>query len=144
MNLTKKNLFTKLCSLTQHQYLDDFPVRKWTFEQFFIFWISKMFQISGSTLWNEKLLIFPTPEFWFITLNSNVRQKCDANLSKERVISIHVYYYYCEPISLLIIFFWCCTKWNNNLQFEIYSIPCSFFNTPVFSIASYYIKCLLL
>ena len=26
-----------------------FPIKNWTFEQIFIIWISKMFQISGST-----------------------------------------------------------------------------------------------
>ena len=26
-----------------------FPIKNWTFEQFLIFWISKIFQISGST-----------------------------------------------------------------------------------------------
>ena len=26
-----------------------FPIKNWTFEQIFIFWISKMFQISGRT-----------------------------------------------------------------------------------------------
>ena len=116
MNLTNKNLFTN---------------------QFFIFSISKMFQIFKSitvknyTVEWKTSTIFPTPEFWFITHHFNVRQKCDANLSKERVISIHVYYYYyCEPISLLIIFFSCCTKWNNNLQFEIFSIPCSLTPRP--------------
>ena len=28
-----------------------FPIKNWMFEQFFIFWISKMFQISGRNCW---------------------------------------------------------------------------------------------
>ena len=30
-----------------------FPIKNWTFEHFFIFWISKMFQISGSNTVKE-------------------------------------------------------------------------------------------
>ena len=41
-----------------------FPIKNWTFEHFFIFWISKMFQISGSNIVKEHNtqqleLIFP-------------------------------------------------------------------------------------
>ena len=55
MNLERKIGHEIFVNQLTYAHLDQkfiFPIRFGTSEQFFIFWISKMFQISGSTIVN--------------------------------------------------------------------------------------------